>query len=256
MAKKKDDEEIDIPDSTTVLFTALSVILLAFFILMNALGTVDNERQRKAIGSLLGTFGSIPGGFRVDPNSGVLNVNFMTFSNEEVNQLSGILNDVIDTAGLKGDLDVSINKDNLVFTYEDKILFKENSVELRKEAAKVLNDLISRFGQSNKIISVEGHIDTESYKNTTFSTDWEYAYARTLTIVNYFIQKGFPEKRLNLVCFGSHNPIRPNDTEDGRSRNRRTEFVVLNGIFDQNLRPKVKVVEIRGFKFEQPILNE
>ena len=43
--------------SFTVLFTALSVLLLAFFILMNSMASPDPTRRFRAVGSLGSTFG-------------------------------------------------------------------------------------------------------------------------------------------------------------------------------------------------------
>ena len=48
-------------DEFIVLFTALSMILLAFFILLNTMATPDPMRSRKAIDSLVGTFGMLHG---------------------------------------------------------------------------------------------------------------------------------------------------------------------------------------------------
>ena len=59
-------------NSFIVLFTSLSVILLAFFILLNSMATIDSERVRKALGSLVGGFGILPGGFVLDSMKGPL----------------------------------------------------------------------------------------------------------------------------------------------------------------------------------------
>lgn len=48
-------------DKFMVLFTALSMILLAFFIMLNSMATIDASRTRAAMGSLVGTFGPLPG---------------------------------------------------------------------------------------------------------------------------------------------------------------------------------------------------
>jgi len=63
MAKKKKKEADEVAkDGNVVLFTALSMILLAFFIVLNSLAVVDTNRKLSALGSLLGSFGVLPGG--------------------------------------------------------------------------------------------------------------------------------------------------------------------------------------------------
>lgn len=40
---------------------------------------------------------------------------------------------------------------------------------------------------------------------------------------NYIVSKGIDKKRLDAVGFGDERPVAPNDTEEGRQRNRRIE---------------------------------
>jgi chemotaxis protein MotB len=56
-----DEEEEEGGDSFRLLFVTLSMILLAFFILLNSMGTIDKNKKRTALGSLLGAFGLMPG---------------------------------------------------------------------------------------------------------------------------------------------------------------------------------------------------
>ena len=46
-----------------VMFTSLGMIMLAFFILMNAFCVLDPAKERAVIGSLLGSFGVLPSGY-------------------------------------------------------------------------------------------------------------------------------------------------------------------------------------------------
>jgi outer membrane protein OmpA-like peptidoglycan-associated protein len=41
------------------------------------------------------------------------------------------------------------------------------------------------------------------------------------------IANGIDGARLDYAGFGQERPIASNDTEDGRAKNRRTEFVVV-----------------------------
>ena len=47
---------------------------------------------------------------------------------------------------------------------------------------------------------------------------------RALTVKNAAIAKGVKKERLLAVGFGQNKPIGDNTTEDGRAKNRRTEF--------------------------------
>lgn len=73
-------------------------------------------------------------------------------------------------------------------------------------------------------VRVEGHTDS--------SPNWgcsnlELSQGRSQNVVEYLSQHGVDESRLAAVGFGDKLPRLPNSTSDGRSKNRRVEFHVL-----------------------------
>ena len=69
--EKKEREEIKPKDLGPILFAALAILLLAFFILLNSMSVVDTKRKIKVLGSLQGTFGILTGGTKLKELSGV-----------------------------------------------------------------------------------------------------------------------------------------------------------------------------------------
>ena len=63
MVKKKtdidDESKVDVGPLMTV---CLFLILLTFFVLLNSIAVIDERKKIRAIGSLLGAFGSLHGG--------------------------------------------------------------------------------------------------------------------------------------------------------------------------------------------------
>ena len=51
--------------------------------------------------------------------------------------------------------------------------------------------------------------------------------ARSLRLLELLTSRyGIDEARLSVSSFGSYNPRKPNDTEEGRAENRRVEIVI------------------------------
>ncbi|MFB6359078.1 MAG: flagellar motor protein MotB, partial [Thiohalorhabdaceae bacterium] len=68
MAKKKGGGS---NDGSRVMFVSLFMILLAFFILLNSIATIQEQRKKEALESLGGAFGQLPAGASLrDSNAG------------------------------------------------------------------------------------------------------------------------------------------------------------------------------------------
>ena len=82
-------------------------------------------------------------------------------------------------------------------------------------------DAVVEFMAHKKTARVEisGHTDNvgNAKDNKTLSQK------RAQACRNYIVSKGIDKKRLDAVGFGDEHPIAPNDTEEGRQRNRRIE---------------------------------
>ena len=83
-------------------------------------------------------------------------------------------------------------------------------------------DLLRRNPQIRRV-RVEGHTDwigSDAY-NQKLSEN------RARAVRDYLIQKGVEPSRLEAVGYGESRPVADNNTVQGRARNRRTEFTVL-----------------------------
>ena len=72
-------------------------------------------------------------------------------------------------------------------------------------------------------ISIQGHTDNigSDEDNLLLSEN------RSGAVYNHLIQRGISIDRLDYKGFGESKPVESNETEDGRARNRRTEFVIV-----------------------------
>jgi len=71
-------------------------------------------------------------------------------------------------------------------------------------------------------IEVAGHTDADgdSAANQALSE------RRAQSVVDYLVKAGLPAGRFTAIGYGSTQPVAANDTEEGKARNRRIEFVV------------------------------
>jgi len=105
----------------------------------------------------------------------------------------------------------------------DNVLFKSNDTILLKESFVALDKLVKQM-QLNKTMKIEirGHTDNtgNEIRNQQLSEE------RAKAVADYLISKNIDKNRLSSKGFGSEKPIASNDTEEGRKKNRKVEFVI------------------------------
>jgi outer membrane protein OmpA-like peptidoglycan-associated protein len=112
---------------------------------------------------------------------------------------------------------------NVMSTFHN-IRFATNSYELPTAAMIELDQLVQLL-KENKGLKVEigGHTDNvgKQEDNLLLSNN------RAKVIVDYLSSKSIAIERLSFKGYGSTKPIADNNTEEGRSQNRRTTFTII-----------------------------
>ncbi len=104
------------------------------------------------------------------------------------------------------------------------IFFDTDSFNIKVNSESELNKLIS-FMNSNQSIKIEigGHTDNKG--KPAYNLD--LSQKRAKAVYDFLVKKGVVVARLKFKGFGDTVPISTNDTEDGRSMNRRTEMKIV-----------------------------
>ena len=106
----------------------------------------------------------------------------------------------------------------------NNIFFDTGKSELRPESGPELDRLVTTLNEVPKmIIDVRGHTDNTGSNeiNAKLSQD------RADAVREYFISKGIEPDRITSKGFGESKPLTTNDTDEGRQRNRRVEFMIV-----------------------------
>lgn len=106
----------------------------------------------------------------------------------------------------------------------NNIFFDTGKSELRPESGPELDRLVTTLNETPKmVIEVRGHTDNTGSNeiNAKLSQD------RADSVREYFISKGIEPDRVASKGFGESKPVATNDTDEGRQKNRRVEFVIV-----------------------------
>lgn len=110
------------------------------------------------------------------------------------------------------------------FSY--KILFDFSKADIRPESMRIIEELADVLQQpmyANYWLEVQGHTDNVGSEEANL----KLSEARATAVAEALIAHGVERRRLIPRGFGFTQPVAPNDTEENRQKNRRTQFVVL-----------------------------
>jgi len=127
------------------------------------------------------------------------------------------------------DVQISRLKDQLKVTVASEILFPSGSAELSQEGVDVLRKVAKAANKSTDEVRVEGHTDSDPIAPVLaqyYPTNWELSTARAAVAVRTLEATGMvPASRLSAVGYGDSRPVGPNETAEGKAKNRRVEIV-------------------------------
>jgi outer membrane protein OmpA-like peptidoglycan-associated protein/tetratricopeptide (TPR) repeat protein len=105
----------------------------------------------------------------------------------------------------------------------NNVNFATAQTEPLPESFNELNNLVQLLNDNPTVnIAIYGHTDNVG----TASSNLSLSEKRAAAIKNYLITQGIAAKRLSSKGFGETQPIDSNETDDGKARNRRTEFSI------------------------------
>lgn len=126
-----------------------------------------------------------------------------------------------------GQIHVQQLRDGLSVNVAQEILFASGSAALDASGSEVLRRVAEQLKQTSYQVVVTGHTDNKPIGSglvNRYPTNWELAGARAASVVRLFAGAGIPDARLLAASLADTRPVAPNDTPEGRARNRRIEI--------------------------------
>ena len=105
------------------------------------------------------------------------------------------------------------------------VTFAVGKADLTENAKTVLNSVIESLRDNPEVrVEIRGYTDNTG----SAAINLNLSQGRAEAVKDYFIRQGIAFNRIRAIGYGEANPIASNYTEEGRSRNRRIEFVRIN----------------------------
>jgi chemotaxis protein MotB len=128
---------------------------------------------------------------------------------------------------------VLMRERGIVISLASDFYFGSGSADLTDEALGVLEKLSEILSTMPNNVKIEGHTDNVPITPggplaARYPTNWELSSQRAVNVLKYLESRGIDPKRVSAVAYADTRPLKPNDTENGRTLNRRVEIVIVN----------------------------
>ncbi len=224
-AKQKAAEEPK-SDLIQIMTVSLFIILLAFFILLNAFATIDDIRQREVLGSIMKSFGILSGGSSLIEGQGDTIVPPKLQHSPEDIDLSHLykLDD-----NLLVNIDMFANNNGNVVRIPADLLFQGHTARLKTAAEPLLIELGRTIASNQYPVEISGHSDNAYRISGKKISKRELTSMRAYQVLGYLIARtDIAPKRLTAFGWGAQQPIVSNQTPETRALNNRIEILFVN----------------------------
>ncbi len=230
MNRKRKKAECKETPAWLVSFGDLMSLLLTFFILLFSMSAISLDKFNESIRGITEAFG----GRKMVHEERVLKGRKVALDFPEMHpkikngeKIKNRLNEarkMLDKIGAKSEIEAHGTYIRLrLFT--DRI-FLPGGATPHHEAVPYIMAICDKLKDSGLSILIEGHTDNLPIMTDRFKSNWELSAARATNVLRLFIKGGYDPNTLSAKGCGEYNPLSSNETSEGRTRNRRIEFVI------------------------------
>lgn len=223
MAKRKQEESSGGDWMST--YSDMVTLLLCFFAVMLSMSSTDAAKFQAFVNSLQMQGADI---VAVDPPGDAA-------SQEEIVQgsidnLYAYMKEYIEENGQTDEISLSKQDDMVFIRFQNDMFFMPDSDTLRPESQEAVTFIANGLKQFESVIrtvNICGHTAKTGRTNSAVS-DWRLSGERAATFATILEnQAQFPSEKIVSTGYGANYPVASNDTEEGRSKNRRVELIVV-----------------------------
>lgn len=251
MAKKKKHEEHENHERWVIPYADMVTLLFAFFVVMYAISTQDEEKMDRVSRSVSDAFMGVHGlgrspkqidlmGIEGEPQRAQKLLMQRTIANEEMIEA---IQEALEVEGFDmiyedeaSPIQFRIDERGLVISMSAGYVFERGTSEVAPELYPVIGVVAEAINTTDRLIDVEGHTDDRPIVGSQFYDNWHLSVLRAVSMVRVLRDEfNVDPTRLRAAGYGPHRPIADNDTEKGRRRNRRVDIVMLNASDPEDL---------------------
>lgn len=145
-------------------------------------------------------------------------------------QMYDEISEKVESYKIEDNVALDYNSQYVSLDLNGALLFDEGQADIRDDAVdfmKKITSILKRY--QDCIVEVEGHTDNVPIHNSNYQSNRYLSTARATRVYEYITDNtDFPDQNLKVAGYGESRPVASNDSEEGRSKNRRVTIKIYN----------------------------
>lgn len=229
-----EDEGSEVPSEWLTTLADMSMLLMAFFILLFSMSTLDTTKFTDSFQSVkkaIGAKGKELMTSTPTTREASVMVEQVKLRQQIIAEQKKVLSEFrsyVSTKGVQGVTSATLEAGKITINIPSGVLFAKDAVELSDAGKAVLSTLFDFFIKaSGERINIRGFTDNSPPgPGARYKDNWEISSLRAVSVLRYLVGRGLPPNRLTATGLADLEPLYPNNTDENRARNQRVEFVL------------------------------
>lgn len=147
---------------------------------------------------------------------------------ENLKELQKNINKYIAENELESQFETKLLPEGLKIVINDLAFFQSGRADIRPEAKPLgvaLSHLLAAYPRK---VTVSGHTDNIPISTAQFESNWDLSSKRAINFMKILLEnQKLDPKNFSATGYGEHQMVAPNDSAEGRAKNRRVEVFIL-----------------------------
>lgn len=248
MPKKKSNRNVEneegANESWLLPYSDMMTLLLALFVVMFAMSSINEAKFNSVMESLYTAFGGttdvgsptpLPYPDAGLPSQSSIQEMLEANASPDGKGLSNLylsLNEYTQANGLDDSISVEYQGDKVLITLKDDVFFESGSAELSQdmldEAQSIAQLLYDNEDHANPFdVVVAGHTDNVPISTPQYPSNWYLSQQRAVNFLAAILNGSeLDPTHFSTRGYGEYVPVATNDTDEGRQKNRRVELLI------------------------------
>jgi chemotaxis protein MotB len=229
-----DVHDEDNPDRWLVSYADFITLLLALFVVLYAMSSVQEKKYsqlKQSVKQALGqshqevpSMTTSPAELE-QPTSQKLN----PAANDRLEKMAADLEKKLASLIASDTVKIRRSAQGVSIEINASILFPMGEANLQPQSVGTLEQISQAVKEYKSPIHVAGHTDNVHINSKEFPSNWELSAARASRVVRLFESNGVARQQMQAIGYADTQPITSNETVEGRMQNRRVQITLEIG---------------------------